>query len=149
MAETLAECQNPGAKQHGNDHRIHLNRYPGSLAGFTPGLWQDFIDVRGFVQLNYTPFEGDASFLAGPTQRTERVWETLSGMFPEEREKGVYDIDTKTPGRIDGHAAGYISDDDNVVVGLQTDAPLKRAMIPNGGWLRSRCRLTATKLTPS
>lgn len=102
--------------------------------GFTPGLWQDFIDVRGFVQLNYTPFEGDASFLAGPTQRTERVWETLSGMFPEEREKGVYDIDTKTPGRIDGHAAGYISDDDNVVVGLQTDAPLKRAMIPNGGW---------------
>ena len=102
--------------------------------GFTPGLWQDFIDVRGFVQLNYTPFEGDASFLAGPTQRTERVWETLSGMFPEEREKGVYDIDTKTPGRIDGHAAGYISDDDNVVVGLQTDAPLKRAMIHNGGW---------------
>ncbi len=102
--------------------------------GFTPGLWQDFIDVRGFVQLNYTPFEGNASFLAGPTQRTERVWETLSGMFPEEREKGVYDIDTKTPGRIDGHAAGYISDDDNVVVGLQTDAPLKRAMIPNGGW---------------
>ena len=102
--------------------------------GFTPGLWQDFIDVRGFVQLNYTPFEGDASFLAGPTPRTERVWETLSGMFPEEREKGVYDIDTKTPGRIDGHAAGYISDDDNVVVGLQTDAPLKRAMIPNGGW---------------
>ena len=102
--------------------------------GFTPGLWQNFIDVRGFVQLNYTPFEGDASFLAGPTQRTERVWETLSGMFPEEREKGVYDIDTKTPGRIDGHAAGYISDDDNVVVGLQTDAPLKRAMIPNGGW---------------
>ena len=102
--------------------------------GFTPGLWQDFIDVRGFVQLNYTPFEGNASFLAGPTQRTERVWETLSGMFPEEREKGVYDIDTKTPGRIDGHAPGYISDDDNVVVGLQTDAPLKRAMIPNGGW---------------
>ena len=102
--------------------------------GFAPGLWQDFIDVRGFVQLNYTPFEGNASFLAGPTQRTERVWETLSGMFPEEREKGVYDIDTKTPGRIDGHAAGYISDDDNVVVGLQTDAPLKRAMIPNGGW---------------
>ena len=109
--------------------------------GFTPGLWQDFIDVRGFVQLNYTPFEGDASFLAGPTQRTERVWETLSGMFPEEREKGVYDIDTKTPGRIDGHAAGYISDDDNVVVGLQTDAPLKRAMIPNGG-----CRMVEKSL---
>ncbi len=102
--------------------------------GFAPGLWQDFIDVRDFVQANYTPYEGDASFLEGPTERTSRVWDTLSGMFPEEREKGVYDIDTKTPGRIDSHAPGYISEDDNVVVGLQTDAPLKRAMIPNGGW---------------
>lgn len=102
--------------------------------GFAPGLWQDFIDVRDFVQMNYTPYEGDASFLAGPTERTTRVWDTLSEMFPEEREKGVYDIDTKTPGRIDSHAPGYISEDDNLVVGLQTDAPLKRAMIPNGGW---------------
>lgn len=102
--------------------------------GFAPGLWQDFIDVRDFVQTNYTPYEGDASFLEGPTERTTRVWDTLSEMFPEEREKGVYDIDTKTPGRIDSHAPGYISEDDNLVVGLQTDAPLKRAMIPNGGW---------------
>lgn len=102
--------------------------------GFAPGLWQDFIDVRDFVQLNYEPYEGDAAFLSGPTQRTTRVWETLSEMFPEERAKGVYDIDTKTPGRIDSHAPGYISEDDNVVVGLQTDKPLKRAMIPNGGW---------------
>ncbi len=106
----------------------------GAWRGFEPGLWQDFVDVRDFVQLNYTPYEGDATFLAGPTERTTRVWDTLSGMFPEEREKGVYDIDTKTPGRIDSHAPGYISEDDNLVVGLQTDAPLKRAMIPNGGW---------------
>ncbi|WP_099331955.1 formate C-acetyltransferase [Actinomyces minihominis] len=106
----------------------------GAWRGFEPGLWQDFVDVRDFVQLNYTPYEGDATFLVGPTERTTRVWDTLSGMFPEEREKGVYDIDTKTPGRIDSHAPGYISEDDNLVVGLQTDAPLKRAMIPNGGW---------------
>ena len=102
--------------------------------GFTPGLWQDLVDVRDFVQLNYTPYVGDSSFLQGPTERTVRVWETLSGMFPEEREKGVFDIDTKTPGRITSHGPGYISEDDDVVVGLQTDAPLKRAMIPNGGW---------------
>lgn len=102
--------------------------------GFTPGLWQDLVDVRDFVQLNYTPFEGTDEFLEGPTDRTTRVWETLSEMFPEEREKGVYDIDNKTPGRINSHGPGYISEDDNLVVGLQTDAPLKRAMMPNGGW---------------
>lgn len=102
--------------------------------GFTPGEWEKTISVRDFVQTNYTPYTGDASFLEGPTERTERVWQTLSEMFPEEREKGVYDIDTHTPGRIDSHDPGYISDDDNVIVGLQTDAPLKRAMIPNGGW---------------
>lgn len=102
--------------------------------GFTPGNWETTVDVRDFVQKNYSPYEGDSSFLEGPTERTERVWETLSQMFPEEREKGVYDIDTHVPGRIDSHAPGYISEDDNVIVGLQTDAPLKRAMIPNGGW---------------
>ncbi|MFZ1381417.1 MAG: formate C-acetyltransferase [Scrofimicrobium sp.] len=102
--------------------------------GFEPGLWQDLVDVRDFVQMNYTPYEGTAEFLEGPTERTTRVWETLSEMFPKEREDGVYDIDTKTPGQITSHGPGYISEDDNVVVGLQTDAPLKRAMIPNGGW---------------
>lgn len=102
--------------------------------GFEPGLWQDLVDVRDFVQMNYTPYEGNAEFLEGPTERTTRVWQTLSEMFPKEREDGVYDIDTKTPGQITSHGPGYISEDDNVVVGLQTDAPLKRAMIPNGGW---------------
>lgn len=102
--------------------------------GFKSGPWQDLIDVRDFVQKNYTPYEGDASFLVGPTERTTRVWETMLSMFPKEREKGVYDIDTKIPGRIDSHEAGYISEDDSLIVGLQTDSPLKRAMIPNGGW---------------
>ncbi len=105
-----------------------------SWRGFAPGEWEREINVRDFVQANYTPYVGGDDFLEGPTDRTTRVWETLSEMFPEEREKGVYDIDTAIPGRIDSHGPGYISEDDNVVVGLQTDAPLKRAMIPNGGW---------------
>ena len=103
-------------------------------AGFTNGPWQDKIDVRDFIQKNYTPYEGDDSFLAGPTARTTKVWETIAAMFPQEREKGVYDVDNKVPGAITSHGPGYISQDDEVIVGLQTDAPLKRAMIPNGGW---------------
>ncbi len=103
-------------------------------AGFTNGPWQDRIDVRDFIQKNYTPYEGDDSFLAGPTARTTKVWETIAAMFPQEREKGVYDVDNKVPGTITSHGPGYISKDDEVIVGLQTDAPLKRAMIPNGGW---------------
>ena len=101
---------------------------------FSPGAWQDGIDVRDFIQCNYTPYDGDASFLAGPTERTLGIWSVLSAMFPEERERGVYDIDAKTPSSITSHAPGYISKDSEVIVGLQTDAPLKRAIMPNGGW---------------
>ena len=64
--------------------------------GFKPGLWQDFIDVRDFVQLNYTPYEGDSSFLEGPTERTERVWDTLSQMFPKERVNHIVGPDQST-----------------------------------------------------
>ena len=106
----------------------------GAWQGFTTGPWNDEIDVRNFIQCNYTPYEGDASFLVGPTERTTRVWDHLASMFPEEREKGVYDVDAKTPSTITSHAPGYISEDDQVIVGLQTDAPLKRAIMPNGGW---------------
>lgn len=101
---------------------------------FPAGEWTDSIDVRGFIQAAYTPYEGDDSFLAGPTERTTRVWDHLLGMFPQEREKGVYDVDWKTPATITAHAPGYICEDDNLVVGLQTDAPLKRAIMPYGGW---------------
>ena len=90
--------------------------------------------MRGFIQCAYTEYTGDDTFLAGPTERTLRVWKTLSDMFPQEREKGVYDIDWQTPATITSHAPGYISEDDNVIVGLQTDAPLKRAIMPYGGW---------------
>ena len=102
---------------------------------FVPGDWNDSIDVRDFIQRNYTPYEGDASFLAGPTEKTLRVWDTLERDYlAVEREKRVYDVDTHTPADIDAFPAGYISDDDDVIVGLQTDVPLKRAMMPFGGW---------------
>ena len=104
-------------------------------AGFTTGNWDKEIDVRDFIQRNYTPYEGDASFLAGPTKKTLRVWDTLEKEYlSEERKVRILDVDTHTPADIDAFKPGYISSDDDVVVGLQTDAPLKRAMMPNGGW---------------
>ncbi|MFB9954000.1 formate C-acetyltransferase [Cellulomonas denverensis] len=106
----------------------------GAWNGFVTGPWCDGIDVRDFIQRNYTPYTGDSSFLAGPTERTTGIWSTLSAMFPEERAKGVYDIDNHVPGTITSHGPGYISEGNELIVGLQTDAPLKRAMIPNGGW---------------
>ncbi len=102
--------------------------------GFTAGQWCDEIDVRDFIQLNYTPYDGDAEFLAGATDRTKGIWDKLSAMFPEEREKGVYDVDADTPATITAHAPGYIDEGNEVIVGLQTDAPLKRAIMPFGGW---------------
>ncbi|QRV02589.1 formate C-acetyltransferase [Arcanobacterium phocisimile] len=103
--------------------------------GFKGGIWQDAIDVRDFIQKNYTPYEGDSEFLAGETAKTRRVWETLEEKYLSvERKKRVYDVDVDTPADVDAFDPGYISEDDNVIVGLQTDEPLKRAMMPNGGW---------------
>ncbi|MDY3127323.1 MAG: pyruvate formate lyase family protein [Corynebacterium sp.] len=103
--------------------------------GFKPGPWAEGIDVRDFIQRNYTPYDGDASFVAGPTEKTTRTWEHLEKNYLSvERERRVYDIDTHTPSDVDAFPAGYISEDDDVIVGLQTDTPLKRAMMPNGGW---------------
>ncbi len=104
-------------------------------AGFVTGNWTENIDVRDFIQRNYTPYEGDASFLAGPTEKTLKVWEALSHTYLNvERERRIYDVDTHTPADIDAFPAGYICEEDDVIVGLQTDVPLKRAMMPNGGW---------------
>ena len=103
--------------------------------GFESGPWTEGINVRDFIQRNYTPYDGDSSFLAGPTEKTKRVWETLEKNYLSvERKKRVYDVDTHTPTDIDAFPAGYISEDDDVIVGLQTDTPLKRAMMPFGGW---------------
>ncbi|MEV5527069.1 formate C-acetyltransferase [Streptomyces prunicolor] len=95
--------------------------------------WRERVDVRDFIQANYTPYEGDAAFLTGPTDRTRAVWEKVSALFPEERSRGVLDVDAATPSTITSHAPGYIDRERELIVGLQTDAPLKRAIMPNGG----------------
>jgi formate C-acetyltransferase len=100
---------------------------------FNSGFWQSEINVRDFIQQNYEPFEGDESFLAGPTQRTAQLWDKLNSLFVEERKKGVLDI-SQIPSSITAHAPGYIDRDNEIIVGLQTDAPLKRAIMPNGGF---------------
>ena len=101
---------------------------------FRGGVWRDLIDTRRFIQDNYSPYEGDAGFLAGPTGRTESVWARLTAMFPVERERGVYDVDAAAPSSITAHAPGCIDRGAELIVGLQADAPLKRAIMPNGGW---------------
>ncbi len=107
---------------------------PAAWRGFVPGPWQDGVDVRDFIQRNYTPYTGAADFLAGPTPRTTGIWAKVSALFPEERAKGVYDVDVHTPSTITSHAPGYIDAADEIIVGLQTDAPLRRAIMPNGGY---------------
>ena len=102
-------------------------------AGFNHGLWNKDIDVRDFIQNNVTPYYGDEAFLAGPTARTKKVWEKLQALFVEERKKSVLDV-SQIPSSITAHDAGYIDRDNEVVVGLQTEAPLKRAIMPNGGF---------------
>lgn len=102
--------------------------------GFTGGTWRAAIDVSDFVRCNHTPYEGDAGFLAGPTSRTRRLWDGLADLFAKERERGVLDVDTATPAGITAHPPGYLGGDaDELIVGLQTDAPLKRAIMPAGG----------------
>lgn len=100
--------------------------------GFAPGLWTKEINVRDFIQQNFTPYHGDESFLAAETPRTQAIWATLQALFVEERKKGVLDV-SQIPSSIIAHEPGYIDKDNELVVGLQTDAPLKRAIMPNGG----------------
>jgi pyruvate-formate lyase len=106
---------------------------PEAWTGFNVGLWQTEINVRDFIQQNYTPYDGDDSFLAPATQRTQKIWNQLNELFVEERRKGVLDI-SQIPTAITAHAPGYIDRENEVIVGLQTDAPLKRAIMPNGGF---------------
>ena len=117
--------------------------------GFTTGPWTDRIDVRDFILSNFTPYTGDAAFLAGPTARTLTVWETLQRDYLSvERAKRVYDVETRIPADVDAFPAGYICDEDNLVVGLQTDTPLKRPMMPAGGWRMVETAITEAGLTP-
>lgn len=96
-------------------------------------IWKREINVRDFIQHNYTPYTGDESFLEGPSEKTLKVWNKLTEMFKVERAKGVYDTETKLPQSIDTYGAGYIDKENEVIVGLQTDAPLKRGIFPKGG----------------
>ena len=101
---------------------------------FKGKAWKDEINVRDFIQSNYTPYEGDDSFLVGPTDRTKKLWDEVLKLYEKERENGgVLDADTKTPSAINAYDAGYIDKNLEQIVGLQTDAPLKRAIMPNGG----------------
>ena len=101
--------------------------------GFQPGAWTTSIDVRDFIARNATPYFGDEKFLAGPSKRTKAVWEKLQPYFQEERKTGVLAVDAQTPSTLLGHKAGYIDKENEVVVGLQTDQPFKRAIFPFGG----------------
>ncbi|CCQ96918.1 pyruvate formate lyase I [[Clostridium] ultunense Esp] len=106
----------------------------GAWRGFRAGNWMEEIDVRDFIQRNYTPYTGDDSFLAGPTERTLKLWDEVKELFRKEREKGgVLDVDVHTPSSITSHKPGYIDKELEQIVGLQTDQPLKRAIMPYGG----------------
>jgi len=101
--------------------------------GFKEGKWTTEINVRDFIQLNYKPYEGDESFLAAPTDKTRKVWDKCSELLKEEVKKHVLDIDVNHMSAINAFEAGYIDQENEVIVGLQTDAPLKRIVNPYGG----------------
>lgn len=111
--------------------------------GFAGGDWQTSVNVRDFIQKNLTPYMGDESFLCGATARTKKVWDTLVPLLKQEREKGVLDVSTDRPAGIMAHEPGYIDKDNELIVGLQTDAPLKRAIMPNGGYRMVQAGLEA------
>lgn len=101
--------------------------------GFQSGEWKHLVNVRNFIQKNYTPYTGDDSFLAGISPKTERLWNKVSSLIVEEIKKGIIDVEVKTVSGIDNFEPGYIDKNDEVIVGLQTDAPLKRIVNPFGG----------------
>ena len=119
---------------------------------FEKGEWQDKINVRDFIQHNYTPYEGDSSFLTGPTDKTRALWAEVLDLYKKEKEApgGVLDIDTKTISTVSSHDAGYIDKDLEEIVGLQTDAPLKRAIMPFGGIkiVEKSCEAYGRKVDP-
>lgn len=101
---------------------------------FTPGVWQNEINVRDFIQKNYTPYEGDESFLQGPTKETGELWAQVMDLTAKEREAGgVLDMDTRVISTITSHGPGYLDQSKEKIVGFQTDKPFKRSLQPNGG----------------
>ncbi|ASJ96420.1 MULTISPECIES: formate C-acetyltransferase [Shewanella] len=120
--------------------------------GFTPGDWKSEVNVRDFIQKNYTPYEGDESFLAGATEATNTLWDkVMEGIKQENRTHAPVDFDTDKVSTITSHEAGYIDQNLETIVGLQTDAPLKRAMLPNGGirMVEGSCAAYGRELDPN
>jgi len=118
--------------------------------GFIPGPWQDEINVRDFIQTNYVPYSGDADFLAGPTQRTKDLMAKVQELFRQEREKGgVLDVDTQTVSSLTSYAPGYIDAENELIVGMQTDSPLRRGVNPFGGirMVRQACAAYGYRLS--
>ena len=112
-----------------------VNTWPHEWDGFSEGRWSNTsVNVRDFIKKNYTPYDGDESFLAGPTEATKKLWEQVMDLSRQEREAGgVLDMDTKIVSTITSHAAGYLNKDLEKIVGLQTDKPFKRSLQPFGG----------------
>ena len=118
---------------------------------FKSGDWQSEINVRDFIQHNYTPYEGGSEFLSEPTEKTKKLWNEILELYKKEKEAGgVLDIDTKTPSMVDAYDAGYVDKDIEEIVGLQTDAPLKRAIMPFGGIkiVEKSCEAYGRKVDP-
>src|ERR1700751_21874 len=116
--------------------------------GFRPGDWQTSINVRDFIIRNVTPYSGDEKFLAPASQRTKAVWTKLQPYFADERKKGVLAVDAQNPSTLLAHQAGYIDRTNEVVVGLQTDKPFKRAIFPFGGLRMVEAGLKAAGFEP-
>ncbi len=120
--------------------------------GFEKGDWTQEINVRDFIQRNYTPYTGDESFLTGPTEKTKKLWDEVLELYKREHDApgGVLDIDTKTISTVSAHDAGYIDKDLEDIVGLQTDKPLKRAIMPFGGIriVEQSCEAYGRKVDP-
>lgn len=115
---------------------------------FKRGAWSDGTDVSDFIRLNYLPYEGDDSFLEPATERTKKIWaEVLELMKQERKNNGLLSADVSTPSEVDSHGAGYIDKDNEIIVGLQTDAPLRRAIMPYGGYrmVHSSCEAYGLK----
>ncbi len=119
---------------------------------FAKGDWVNEINVRDFIQKNYTPYEGDSEFLVSPTERTKNLWKTVRNLMKEERDKGgLLDCDVSKPSSITAFPAGYIDKDSEIIVGLQTDAPLKRACMPHGGYrmIQASCKAYGVEEDPA
>ena len=118
---------------------------------FEDGEWKNEINVRNFIQTNYTPYEGNEDFLSGPTERTQKLWNEILDLYKQEKENGgVLSVDADTVSTISSHDAGYIDKSLEKIVGLQTDAPLRRAIMPNGGIriVEKSCEAAHVKVSP-